>query len=67
MPFEGHVEPDVLALTRQALGLIEQAKTLVSDIDHTVIELNDYKVAKRKRAEAAQAKWQESRGNSAEQ
>lgn len=56
-PFSGHVDPEVLALTRQVQGLVEQAKTLVTSIDDTVVELNDYREAKRQRLEAARAKW----------
>jgi uncharacterized protein YoxC len=66
MPFSPYVDPDVLALTRQAQGLIEQTKTLVSDIDHTVVELNEFKMSKQKRMEAARAKWQEREDDDAE-
>lgn len=59
MPLSGYVDPDVLALTRQAQGLIEQAKTLVTDIDHTVVELHDLRNVKQRRLEEARAKWLE--------
>ena len=61
MPFSGYVDADVLHLTQQAQALIDQTKTLVSDIDETIIELNQYRIAKQRRLEEARAKWQESR------